>query len=106
MCAATVERGAGCLEGVVSVEADYIQGTATVTYDPAQTSPEQIIVVINEQTFYRASLPEPGMALRSQSSGGRISPIFYLILAGGLGFLVAVWYRRRWGGKPEEIPHG
>lgn len=105
MCAATVERVAGRLEGVVSVEADYIQGTATVTYDPAQTSPEQIVATINEQTFYRASLPEPGMAIGSSSSGG-ISPIFYLILAGGLGFLVAVWYRRHWRGKPEEIPHG
>lgn len=34
-----------------------MEGTATIEYDPALTTPEQIVASFNSQSFYRASLP-------------------------------------------------
>ena len=49
-----MEAVLGRLEGVVAADADFRTGRAVVTYDPAQTSPEQIVEAFNGQTFYRA----------------------------------------------------
>ena len=49
-----METVLGRLEGVVAADADFRTGRAVVTYDPAQTSPEQIVEAFNGQTFYRA----------------------------------------------------
>lgn len=57
-----MESVVGRLEGVLTVNADFIRGTATVEYDPALVTPQQIVEGINSQTFYRARLEEPNVA--------------------------------------------
>lgn len=81
-------------------------------YNPAETTPEQIVEAINRQTFYRAALPEPGNEAVAQPSGG-MSLVVYLALVGGVGLLTAAWYRRRSRPSPplvedtiEETSHG
>ena len=43
-------------EGVISGQASFIKGVAVVGYDPARTSPEELVTAINTMTSYRASL--------------------------------------------------
>src|SRR6185503_19637159 len=45
------------LPGVVTVEADYEKGTATVTYRKDQVTVEQIVAAINK-TGFKASMPQ------------------------------------------------
>ncbi len=47
----------GSLDGVVDTKADFVKGTAVVTYDPSRVAPEQMVETINAQTFFRAGLP-------------------------------------------------
>jgi len=42
---------------VTAAEVDYPAGRATVTYDPAKTSPANLVGAVNA-TGYTASLPE------------------------------------------------
>lgn len=58
-CEVGVEMKVEELDGVESVEASYKEGTARVTYDPAQVTPEQIIAAI-EELGYEAELQETG----------------------------------------------
>lgn len=57
-----MESVAGGLEGVLSVKADFVRGTATVEYDSAKITPDQIVDGINTQTFYQARLPDLNVA--------------------------------------------
>jgi copper chaperone CopZ len=52
-----VENVLKSLDGVVNAKADYVKGLATVTYDPAQITPTQMVEAINGKTFFRANLP-------------------------------------------------
>lgn len=56
-CEATVESVLSGVEGVMAAEADRRTQTAVSTYDPQRTSPEQLVEVINSETYYLASLP-------------------------------------------------
>lgn len=83
-----------------------------MTYDTAETTPEQIVAAINRQTFYHATLPELGHEAAAQPSGG-MGQIVYLALAGGVSLLIVAWYRRRsrpssplTEDTPEEMSHG
>ncbi len=61
-CAASVERVVSGLEGVKSIEADFVRGVATVEYNPSLVSPSEMVAAINSQTFYRARLTGENMA--------------------------------------------
>lgn len=68
------------LDGVVDAKADYIAGSATVSYDPARVSPAQMVEAINTKSFFRAGLSQTeGEASRTS---GRIN--FWPFAAGGL----------------------
>ena len=56
-CEAGVKLRVGKLDGVTSVDASYEEGTATVTFDPEQVGPEQIVAAI-ETLGYTAQLVE------------------------------------------------
>lgn len=55
-CANTVEKTAKKVDGVTAAKASQPNGTAEITYDPAKTSPETIVKVINEQTPFKAEV--------------------------------------------------
>ena len=53
-CAATVEKNAKKIDGVISVKASQPKGTAEITYDPAKTSPDAIAKAITKKTPFKA----------------------------------------------------
>lgn len=53
-CAATVEKAAKKIDGVISVKASQPNGTAEVTYDPAKTTPDVIAKAITKETPFKA----------------------------------------------------
>lgn len=55
-CTMTVENTLKAIDGVISAAADKDTNSATVTYDPTRTNPEEFIAALN-QTNYKASLP-------------------------------------------------
>jgi Cu+-exporting ATPase len=57
-CSSRVQRMLGRAPGVVEANVNLMMHEATVAYDPAATSPEALVAVI-ERTGYGASLPEP-----------------------------------------------
>lgn len=67
------------LNGVVDAKADYVEGLATITYDPARIAPDQMVEAINTRTFFQANVPHPegitpeasqDLNLRSVINGG------------------------------------
>jgi len=56
-CAGVVKAKLLETPGVTAAEVDYPAGRATVTYDPAKTSPANLVGAVNA-TGYTASLPE------------------------------------------------
>lgn len=58
LCAATVERTAKTLTGVVATTADQPKGTAEITYDAAKTSPEEIAKQLTKQSGFKTELPK------------------------------------------------
>lgn len=65
-CEAGVRLSVKKLDGVEKVEASYDEGRATVTYDAAKVTPEQIVTAI-EELGYAAELLEPAEAEGSGS---------------------------------------
>lgn len=59
LCAATVERTAKKLTGVVATTADQPKGTAEITYDAAKTSPEEIAKQLTKRSGFKTELPKP-----------------------------------------------
>jgi copper chaperone CopZ len=56
LCAATVERTAKKLTGVVAATADQPKGTAEITYDATKTSPEDIAKQLTKQSGFKSEL--------------------------------------------------
>lgn len=94
-CAAAVENVLNSLDGVVEAKADYVKGLATVSYDPAQVTPDQMVEAINTQSFYRASLPP--LEATTVEGSNRVNPLPFLV-GGGLIVLagVAAWRVIAW----------
>lgn len=67
-CEVGVRLSVKKLDGVEEVEASYEEGRATVTYDAAKVTPEQIVAAI-EELGYTAELLDPAEAERSGSRG-------------------------------------
>lgn len=94
-----MENVLGSLDGVVDAKADYIAGSATVSYDPARVTPAQMVEAINTKSFYQARLPQ-AEAVTGQASR-RVN--FLPFVAGGVLVALAgvgVWRlisRRRTG---------
>jgi Cu+-exporting ATPase len=63
-CSGKVQRSLETTSGVTNASVNLMTGAATVTYDPAVTSPERLVDVIRA-TGYGAELPSPG---RSEES--------------------------------------
>ncbi|MEO7985085.1 MAG: heavy metal translocating P-type ATPase [Gemmatimonadales bacterium] len=57
-CSGTVQRTLETMPGVSGVNVNLMTGTATVSYDPAATSPAQLVDAIRS-TGYGAELPRP-----------------------------------------------
>jgi copper chaperone CopZ len=54
LCSARVERTAPKIDGVHTIKASQPEGQATVSYDPAKTTPEAIAKKIEELTAFRS----------------------------------------------------
>jgi len=98
-----VENILSSLDGVVDAKADYIAGSATVSYDPARVTPAQMVEAINTQSFYRADLPQAA-AVTGQASR-RVN--FLSFVAGGVLLTLAgvgVWrvIARRQAGRTSQ----
>lgn len=94
-CAAAVENILGSLDGVVEAKADYVKGLATVSYDPAQVTPNQMVEAINTQSFYRASLPR--LEATTVEASNRVNPLPFLV--GGVLIVllgVGAWWVIAW----------
>jgi copper chaperone CopZ len=57
ICAATVEKAAKEIEGVIAVSVSHKKGTADVTYDSGKASPESIAKALNAKTPFKATAP-------------------------------------------------
>jgi copper chaperone len=55
-CAATVEKAAKTIDGVIAVKASQPTGSAEITYDAAKTSPEAIAKALNKKTSFKAEV--------------------------------------------------
>jgi copper chaperone CopZ len=55
-CASRVERTALKITGVSAAKVSQPKGTAEITYDPAQTSPESIAKTITQKTGFKAQV--------------------------------------------------
>ena len=55
-CAATVEKAAKKIDGVIAAKASQPNGSAEITYDPAKTSPEAIAKALNDKTPFKAEV--------------------------------------------------
>ena len=74
------------------MEADFVRGTATVEYDSAQITPDQIVEGINTGTFYRARLPDLNVAtavisipaLTDQAAADQLNVAFEDVVEGGI----------------------
>jgi copper chaperone CopZ len=76
-CEAGVRVKVRRLAGVEAVEVSYRRGTARVTYDPAEVTPEQIITAIEELGYSAELLETETEAGRGTGKGWRS------LLAGG-----------------------
>jgi copper chaperone CopZ len=59
-CASTVEKAAKKVDGVVSVKASQVAGTATVAYDPVKTTLDAVAKAINSHTPFKAEVSKSG----------------------------------------------
>ena len=57
-CCVKVETAMEKLDGIVAAMADYQKGQATVTYVEDKVSVEKIVETINDETSFKASMPE------------------------------------------------
>lgn len=75
-CEATVRSVLAGLDGVSRAQADTDTQTATVTYDPARVTPQQMVQAINTNTYYQASVFDgaspPGPAPTAPQNDGSI----------------------------------
>jgi len=104
-CAASVEQVLKSLDGIVEAKADYIRGLATISYDPTQVTPTQMIEAINTQSFYRARLPRPEETTIEASK--RLNPLPFLVggglivLAGVGAWRVIAWWKAGRATNPQ-----
>ena len=73
-CEGAVESALEDIPGVISVNADYLTGTASVAYNSEQTTPESILAEFNSQGIYSASVKstvdgEPPMQMAEREDG-------------------------------------
>lgn len=54
-CEKSVHTALAALAGVSGAEVDHKAGTATVAFDDAQVTPEQLIAAVNETYIYEAT---------------------------------------------------
>ena len=57
-CCTKVETAVKHLDGVVKATADYEKGTATIVYVADKVTIEKIVTTINEETIFKASIPD------------------------------------------------
>jgi len=55
-CAGTIEKLVKKVEGVASATVSQPKGTAEITFDPAKTSAEALVKIINQKTSFKAEL--------------------------------------------------
>ena len=71
---AVVERALGQRPGVIDVEANPVAQTATVTYDPARTSIEQLARWVEECGYHCAGRSAPGCVCDPMAEEGHDAP--------------------------------
>jgi len=106
-CEKTVESILKDLDGVTAAKADRKAETALVAFDPARTSPRQMVRAVNTETYYkakavsvtRAASPELAAAETSDSGGGFAAGYGGIALGAvlllGSAYLLASRLRRR-----------
>ena len=97
-CSARIQRTLERREGVSAANVNLMTGAATVTYDPAATTPEDLVAAIRA-TGYGAELPRPGesaeslVALQDTARGAEIAELkgklAVSLAAGGLAAIVS-----------------
>jgi copper chaperone CopZ len=92
-----VESVLGSLDGVVDAEADFVDGTAVVTYDPDRVVPEQTVEAINARTFFRASLPDTDEVTSRPNLLPFVAGGVLILLASVGAWRVVVWRLGRSG---------
>jgi copper chaperone CopZ len=55
-CAATVQKAAMKIDGVIAATVSQPKGTAEITFDPARTTPDAIARTITEKTGFTAEV--------------------------------------------------
>jgi P-type Cu+ transporter len=79
-CSARIQRTLERREGVSAANVNLMTGAATVTYDPATTTPQDLVAAIRA-TGYGAELPRPGesaeslVALQDAARGAEIAEL-------------------------------
>ncbi|MEE8389292.1 MAG: cation transporter [Anaerolineae bacterium] len=96
-----MENVLGSLDGVVDARADFVAGTAVVTYDPARVVPEQMVEAINTQTFFQASPPSTEGATSRFNSLPFVASGVLIMLVGVGAWQVVV---RRQASQPVDPP--
>ena len=97
-CSARIQRTLERREGVSAANVNLMTGAATVTYDPATTTPQDLVAAIRA-TGYGAELPRPGesaeslVALQDTARGAEIAELkgklAVSLAAGGLAAIVS-----------------
>jgi Cu+-exporting ATPase len=64
-CSARVERSLEKAAGVLQANVNLMTHSATVRYDPARTSPHDLVSVV-QQTGYGAEVPSPGLSVEQE----------------------------------------
>lgn len=108
-CENTIESVLKSMSGVTGAHADRSTATVSVTYDAALTAPAALVVAINDNTYYHASLsgaPAPAPAATPSAavsdpapaaSGVNPAPLLAVLVAGGALALLGVRLQRRRG---------
>lgn len=84
-CETTIEQSVARLSGIREVKADFVAGTAIVTFDPARTDLRKIVETIDSQG-YQCSLAPPGGSPRLRTFGRSL--VVLLALTGIVALLI------------------
>jgi P-type Cu+ transporter len=108
-CSGKVQRSLETTSGVSGASVNLMTGTATVTYDPAVTSPQQLVEVIRA-TGYGAELPTPGRSeeelfdAHEAERAMEMAELGRKLLVSGIAAAIIMLVGMRMGGQAPGAP--